>query len=200
MAAMRTVKSMLYALLLTSCGMALGGCLDFDHLQIHLDIGERLSGEVTLRIVGIRSDEASPKAQREEMRKFYEGEGLKLAESAAAQWGLDDPQISFLNKTDLRCDVEIKGKFENLVRSLAPMTETCDFQISKGRERFSVTLLSGENWRKCMNDKPFTFSVRYGGAVASHNAHIYEPDPGLMTWESSEFNAEGIRFVLAFED
>jgi len=144
---------------------------------------------------GIHSDETDADAQRKEMSEFSE-DLANLAGEHAFMWGIPEKEMGFENKTDLRCDVIIKGKIENFLRSLAPLMDGGVYEIERTKNSFSCSIHSSE---MMVDDMGFVVAIAYSGKIVSHNAHSFDDQNQVMKWFGAKMGDSGIQFKVQIE-
>jgi hypothetical protein len=194
---MRMLSRALIGLVICSASILCVGCLQSETTETRLILNGRLSGDWTMRVTHISSDEKDLKKQRAEMRNFYK-ETFSDSTSEAIQNGLKDFTATLYNRTPLSCDAVLTAKFDNLLTVL-PLVISLDkaagYELVKRDGRLSVKISAGE----FSKDAGDYFSITYDRVIIAHNAHSYDPESHTIKWNLREAGKEGIYFVLQLE-
>lgn len=176
--------------------LILPGCLSMKEVHTRYEVGAKLSTYVSINVKGIHSDASGEEDQKKEMKEFFDGEYRETARDMAAQLGIaGDPKVTFSNKTETSSDATLTGEVHHLLQALVPFLGEGDFEITKREQKLSVKVaLGGESADP--DDVKSTLSIKYAGKILSNNAHSFDKEKSLMTWDTTKLSDSGIQFVL----
>lgn len=183
------------------CGaiiFGVSGCLDLDALNVQVELEENLSGTVTLAYTGVRSDKTARDEQVEEMQAFFKNLD-EHAQEQASIWALHDIEVVLNNRTEVSCDVTIRGKMRSLVQTMVVFLEAGDFTIARTGNRLKFDLPPLDLGSK---DDEFSFSlgIQFPHSVGKNNATNVDQDQHLLVWSSSSMASDGLYFELEIKD
>jgi hypothetical protein len=178
-----------YFLLLFILSLICSGCLSLDKMTMVYDIQPDMSGSVEVYASRVRSEETLAADQKAEMAELYaeleSPKGLQNFEQemATSMPGYHSWSLAVLNKTDMSCDLHIRGQFDNFFDS--PIVDASALQYESEGGKVAVRLKTQELKD---GDLPILFTIRYRGPVLEHNAMQVEPQTMALIWDLSKFN------------
>lgn len=188
------MKTLLRGCFVIAACLVLTGCLDTEKIHISFDIDRDLQGSLALEFLGIHSSKDGAPEQKEEMRQWYESGYLDDVARIEQEWSLQKSSTEFTNKTDLKCDGKLTGRFSSLLRTLEPLTNENEavYDIRKDKNRFSFSV-SNVDFAK---DESVVLTIVYAGKILEHNADKYDAQAHRMEWNFGKGHKSDIHFVL----